>query len=129
MVDMQRLTRLGFEDVEPEHLNAGTWRKILLSEERLQGARSCVGYSNFAPGTVTDSIEHEVEEFAFVVAGTGELRGDGEVVHFQPHDLLYIPAGSWHSIANTGAAEVVMVFGFPTPRYPATRKREPWSGP
>lgn len=120
---MPGLTRLGFDDVQPEYLNAGTWRKILLSEERLPGARSCVGYSNFSPGTITSPIVHEVEEFAFVVTGTGEIRGDDEVVAFGAHDMLYIPEGSWHSIANTGESDVVMVFGFPSPSYPATRGR------
>ena len=77
---MPGLARLGFDDVQPEHLNTGTWRKILLSEDVIPGARSCVGYSNFSPGTVTSPIVHETEEFAFVVTGTGEMRGDDEVV-------------------------------------------------
>jgi len=117
------LARLGFDDVQPEYLNAGTWRKILLSEDVIPGARSCVGYSNFSPGTVTSPIVHETEEFAFVVTGTGEMRGDDEMVPFAAYDTLYIPAGSWHSIANTGDSDVVMVFGFPSSRYPATRGR------
>jgi mannose-6-phosphate isomerase-like protein (cupin superfamily) len=119
----QRVIRLGFDDVQPEHLNAGTWRKIVLSEERLEGVRSCVGYSNFSPGTVTDPIAHEVEEFAFVVKGSGEIRDDEHVVRFGPFDTLYFPAGAWHAIANTGSEDIVMVFGFPASRYPATRKR------
>jgi len=122
---MPLFVRLGFDDVQPEHLNTGTWRKVLLSEESVPGARSCVGYSNFSPGTVTSPIVHEVEEFAFVVTGTGEMRGDDEIVTFRGNDMLYISAGSWHSIANTGDSDVVMVFGFPSPRYPATRGRAP----
>jgi quercetin dioxygenase-like cupin family protein len=121
---MVGLTRLAFDDIEKEHLNSGTWRKILLSDELLPGSNSCLGYSNFSSGTVTDPIVHEVEEFAFVAQGSGELRGDGELISFKPFDTLFIPAGRWHSIANTGAEDVVMVFGFPSPRYPATRKRE-----
>ncbi len=126
---MQRLARLPFDEVKPEHLNAGTWRKILLSADRLPGVHSCVGYSNFAPGTVTTPIAHEVEEFAFVLTGTGELRGDNELVPFQQYDMLYIPAGSWHAIANTGETDVVMVFGFPSPRYPVTQTRQSPSRP
>jgi mannose-6-phosphate isomerase-like protein (cupin superfamily) len=125
VTDVQRMARLGFDEVQAEHLNAGTWRKILLDEERVAGARSCMGYSNFSPGTVTSPIAHEVEEFAFVVTGAGEMRGDEEVVSFRAFDTLYIPAGSWHSIANTGDSDVVMVFGFPSPRYPATHSRAP----
>lgn len=119
----RELKRLSFDEVEPEYLNAGTWRKILLSGERLPGAQSCLGYSNFAAGSITDPIVHEVEEFAFVIQGTGELRGDTADIVFRAFDTLHIPAGCWHSIANTGDEDIVMIFGFPAPQYPATQKR------
>lgn len=121
---MGTLAKVEFDAVPREGLGeGGTWRKILLSENSVVGARSCLGYSSFAPGDVTEPIVHEEEEFCFVVKGRGELRGDDQVVAFGERDALLIPAGTWHSIANMGGEEVVMVFGFPAPRYPVTRRR------
>ena len=77
----------------------------------------------FTPGTALQPVCHETEELAFVVSGSGELRLDGDDVPFGPGDALHIPAGVWHAVANTGDADVVMVFGFPHPDYPPTERR------
>ena len=36
---------------------------------------------------------------------------------------LYIPAGVWHAVVNTGNEPVTMVFAFPHPDYPPTERR------
>jgi quercetin dioxygenase-like cupin family protein len=38
---------------------------------------------------------------------------------------IFIPAGVWHSVANTGVEPVTMVFAFPHPEYPPTDRRPP----
>lgn len=38
---------------------------------------------------------------------------------------LSLTEGVRHAVANTGGVDVVTVFGFPTPNYPATEQREP----
>jgi quercetin dioxygenase-like cupin family protein len=69
---------------------------------------------------------HETEEVAYVLAGAGELRVDGaDPVPFAAGQGVFIPAGIWHAVANTGSHDVTMVFGFPHPRYPPTQRREP----
>ena len=87
------------------------------------GSESSLGYSVFTPGTVLAAVRHEVEEVAYVAAGSGELRLDDGAVSFREGDALHIPAGVWHAVANTGADDVVMVFGFPHPDYPPTERR------
>ena len=67
---------------------------------------------------------HETEEVAYVVSGSGELRLDREKVPFTAGEGLFVPAGVWHAVANTGGEDVVMVFGFPHPDYPPTKRRE-----
>jgi quercetin dioxygenase-like cupin family protein len=59
-----------------------------------------------------------------VISGSGELRLDGGPVAFAGGQGVHIPAGVWHAVANTGDADVVMVFGFPHPDYPPTQRRE-----
>jgi len=105
-------------DVEPIELPKGSWSRMLA-----KGERSSLGYSVFTPGTELQPVCHETEEVAYVVSGTGELRLDEEVVRFAEGDALTIPAGVWHAVVNTGAEDVVMVFGFPHPDYPPTERR------
>jgi quercetin dioxygenase-like cupin family protein len=96
---------------------------MLVTSERVGANASSLGYSVFTPGTELAPVRHETEEVAYVVAGSGELRLDGETVAFREGDALHIPAQTWHAVANTGDADVVMVFGFPHPDYPPTERR------
>ena len=96
---------------------------MILSSETAPGIASSLGYSVFTPGTVTGMVAHEAEEVAYVLAGRGELRTDGEPVAFAADQALHIPPGLWHAVANTGDDDLVMVFGFPRPAYPPTERR------
>ena len=112
------VTTVRLQEVEPIELPQGSWSRILL-----KGEASSLGYSVFTPGAVVGPVRHETEEVAYVVAGSGELRLEGESVPFGQGDALHIPAGVWHAVANTGDEDVVMVFGFPHPGYPPTERR------
>ena len=96
---------------------------MLVTDGRVDGNASSLGYSVFTPGTVLTPVRHEAEEFAYVVSGEGELRLDDEAVPFRAGDAMHIPAGVWHAVANTGDDDVVMVFGFAHPDYPPTERR------
>jgi mannose-6-phosphate isomerase-like protein (cupin superfamily) len=96
---------------------------MVLTRDTTPGILSSLGYSVFTPGTTTGMVAHEVEEVAYVLSGTGELRTDEGAVPFAADQALHIPAGLWHAVANTGAENVVMVFGFPHPAYPPTERR------
>jgi quercetin dioxygenase-like cupin family protein len=100
-----------------------SWSRMLVTAKTVAGNRGSLGFSVFTPGTATAPVRHETEEVAYVVSGRGELRLEGEAVPYQGGDALFIPAGVWHAVANTGAEDVVMVFGFPHPDYPPTERR------
>jgi quercetin dioxygenase-like cupin family protein len=110
-------------DVPRIPLPKGSWSRMVVNRDRAEGNASSLGYSVFLPGTVTSFVKHAVEETAFVVAGRGELRLDDGAVAFGPNDALFIPSGVWHAVANTGEADVIMVFAFPHPDYPPTERR------
>jgi quercetin dioxygenase-like cupin family protein len=120
---MGAVTVVPLESVEPIELPQGSWSRMLVTEGRVPGNASSLGYSVFKPGAVVGPVKHEVEEAAYVVSGSGELRLDDEAVPFREGDAVHIPAGVWHAVANTGEADVVMVFGFPHPDYPPTERR------
>ena len=107
----------------PIPLPNGSWSRMVLTAETAPGIASSLGYSVFTPDTSTGMVAHEVEEVAYVLAGRGELRTDGEPVPFRAGQALHIPPALWHAVANTGDEDVVMVFGFPHPDYPPTERR------
>jgi quercetin dioxygenase-like cupin family protein len=112
------------ESADPIELPQGSWSRMLVTTGRVDGNAASLGYSVFTPGTVLAPVRHETEEVAYVVSGSGELRLDDGAVPFRQGDALHIPAGVWHAVANTGEADVVMVFGFPHPEYPPTERRD-----
>jgi quercetin dioxygenase-like cupin family protein len=114
---------VALESVEPIELPGGSWSRMLVTEDRVDGNASSIGYSVFKPGSSTASVSHETEEVAYVVSGSGRLDTDEGEVRFQTGDALHIPPHTWHAVVNDSDAEVVMVFGFPHPDYPPTERR------
>jgi putative monooxygenase len=110
------------EDVPLIDLSGGSWSRLLLTGDGV-GAAPTLGCSSFAPGTATVMLSHATEELAYVMSGTGELRLGDAAVPYAAGQALYIPAGVWHAVANTGDEPVTMVFAFPHPTYPPTERR------
>lgn len=117
------VTVVSRDEVDPIPLPNGSWSRMVLTRETAPGITGSLGYSVFTPGTTTGMVSHEVEEVAFVLAGSGEIRTDGAPALFRAGQALHIPPGLWHAVANTGDEDVVMVFGFPHPDYPLTERR------
>lgn len=115
---------VALEEVAPVALPGGSWSRVLLTGERV-ASTSALGISSFAAGTSTAMLSHATEELAYVLTGHGELRLEAEAVPYAAGEALYIPAGVWHAIANTGSEPVTMVFAFPHPDYPPTERRDP----
>ena len=111
------------ESVDPIELPGGSWSRMLVTDQRVDGNVSSIGYSVFKPGSATTSVSHEAEEVAYVVSGSGRLETDEGEVRFAAGDALHIAPGTWHAVVNDSDADVIMVFGFPHPDYPPTDRR------
>jgi mannose-6-phosphate isomerase-like protein (cupin superfamily) len=122
---MAGLVRVEFDDVAARELANGGWSKLVIAEDRVSDNVACLGYGSFPPGSVTQSVKHETEELFFIVQGTGEVRLEDGSVPFSARDAFFVPAGTWHAVANTGDEDVVTVFTFPSRTYPPTEQREP----
>ncbi len=122
---MSEVRVIGLDQVPPIELPRGSWSRMLVTKERVEGNESALGFSVFTPGTEVPQVAHEVEEAAYVVSGRGELRLDREGVPFKEGDALFIPPGVWHAVVNTGEEDMTMVFCFPHPEYPPTDRRDP----
>lgn len=117
------VTVIPLDQVNEIPLPNGSWSKMMLTGDAVSGIVSSLGYSVFTPGTELSMVSHEVEEVAYVVAGTGELRTEQGAVPFKAGDAIHIAPHIWHAVVNTGDADVIMVFGFPYPAYPPTERR------
>jgi quercetin dioxygenase-like cupin family protein len=113
---------VAISEVAAIDLPGGSWSRLLLTGDSV-GAATTLGCSSFAAGTSTAMLSHATEELAYVMSGVGELRMEDAVVPFAAGQALYIPAGVWHAVVNTGDAPVTMVFAFPHPTYPPTERR------
>ncbi len=120
---MSALQRVAPGNIPANALQNGSWSKMLITRDQINGNQSSLGISLFTPNTVSTAIAHQVEELIYVVRGCGELRTDGDMVSFVPGDALFVPPGVWHWVANTGSDDVEMIFSFPSPRYPQTERR------
>lgn len=120
---MSAVKTIASGDIPPHVLQNGSWNRMLITRDQVDGNESSLGISLFTPGTVSTAIAHEVEELIYVTRGRGELRTDGDAVSFAPGDALFVPPRVWHWVANTGGEDVEMIFSFPSPNYPATERR------
>jgi quercetin dioxygenase-like cupin family protein len=120
---MSSVRAIKLEDVPATNLTNGSWSRMLITRDHVDSNQGALGVSLFTPGTVSQAIAHAVEELIYVTRGRGELRTDGETVHFLPGDALFVPPGAWHWVANTGSEDVEMIFSFPSPSYPQTERR------
>lgn len=117
------VTVVPLDQVNEIPLPNGSWSKMVLTGDSVSGIVSSLGYSVFKPGTELSMVSHEVEEVAYVVAGTGELRTEQGAAPFKEGDAIHIAPHIWHAVVNTGVADVIMVFGFPYPAYPPTERK------
>ena len=117
---MRGVTVVRLDDVDPVPLPKDSWSRVLISSATVGDNVSCMGYSVFTPGMATDDLSHEVEELAYVVSGSGELRLEDGVVPVTEGSAAYIAAHVWHTVVNTGDDDLVMVFAFTSSDYPPT---------
>ena len=117
------VTVVPLDQVNEIPLPNGSWSKMVLTGDSVSGIVSSLGYSVFKPGTEMAPVSHEVEEVAFVIAGSGELRTDQDAIPFTAGDAIHIAPRLWHSVVNTGDEDVIMVFGFPYQAYPPTDRK------
>jgi quercetin dioxygenase-like cupin family protein len=59
---------------------------------------------DFAPGVVAPSHSHPGEEIVYAIEGSMEYQLEGrQPVTLKPGEVLFIPAGTIHSVKNVGS--------------------------
>lgn len=72
-----------------------------------------VSLAKLQPGLAYETHSHaDHEEIYYIIGGKGKIRIDEEVARFRDGDVIYIPRGAKHSIANDGEEMVeFLAFG------------------
>ena len=122
---MSRAKVVSLEDVDPVELPMGSWSRLLVTADTVEGNSSTIGYSIFKAGLVAADLSHSVEELAFVVSGRGVIRLEDDELGVRAGQALFVPARMWHTVVNDSDEDLAMVFSFPLPDYPPTERRDP----
>lgn len=120
--DRGHVTSVALGAPEPAGSIDSSSSEILMTSGTSTAPPYALGRGHFPAGTESDAILHDVDEWMFVVAGTGELRTPASSTRFTANDLLRIPAGTWHCVASGPEGAVISLFGFPSNGYPSTRR-------
>src|SRR5919107_3700840 len=82
---------------------AGTKRTDLQRHDLSAPGREVVQVRvDFDPGYVAPRHTHPGEEIIYVLEGTLEYEIDGRTATVKPGDVLFVPAGTPHSVKNVG---------------------------
>ncbi len=92
------------------------WGRInILSSAGLTGAEHfSFGIAQSLPGTGHSKHNHPgAEEIIYILSGEGEhVMDDQPPVKIKPGACIYIPAGEYHSTANTGNSPLISVIAY-----------------
>ena len=64
--------------------------------------------AGFALGGAT----HEEDEIYYILSGHGKLQLDDEIIDVFPNQVIFIPAGCFHALDNSGSDEDMCILTF-----------------
>ena len=99
-------------EVKPFVLDASYSSKMLLDDSVVGTRVIHINEGTLKGGFNTGGGEHEVDEIYYVVKGEAVLHLDDETFDIKPGSLVYIPAGTFHSLDNKSASEDFILLTF-----------------
>ena len=88
----------------------------LCNAELQPGAEQTVGICRIHPAQRNPVHYHpNCEEVLYLLAGTGDHSFDGQIISLAPGNVVRIPAGVRHNLANTGDETIVCLICFSSP--------------
>ena len=95
---------------EPFTTKDGSVIRSLLDQANAPVRNQSLAEATLPSGTHTQPHRHPVtEEFYYVLRGEGLMRVDHEEQPVGPGDAILIPAGTSHTLANTGSDDLVIL--------------------
>ena len=107
-------------DIEQETLENGTFRTVVFTGEQTQ-----LTVMSLEPGESIGREAHEgTDQFLRVERGSGRVElGRSEDTVDETHEVsddwaIFVPAGVWHDLINTGADELKLYSLYSPPEHP-----------
>lgn len=87
--------------------------RFLVDEQKAGTDDFLLGWTVLPPGARHDRHRHhDADEFFVVLQGSGMIYTDDGSEAAGRGDVVYTPRGHWHGFDNTGAEDVVLVWGW-----------------
>ena len=88
----------------------GSTIRSLLDRTNSTAANQSLAEATVPPGGATEPHRHpEAEEIYYILSGAGRMTVGDETRDVGPLDAILIPPGARHTIANTGAVDLVFL--------------------
>lgn len=98
-------------DIEGTEFPAGRRTRVMIGKNgAIIGEKFCQGYVMVHPDGGIPEHEHETVESYTILSGEGEVTVEGETEKVKAGDYIFIPSGKPHSLLNTGAQEMHLMF-------------------
>ncbi len=68
-----------------------------------------INHGTVMPGYALGGDTHEEDEIYYILSGHGKLRLDDETVEIYPNQIIFIPAGVFHALDNSGSSEPMTI--------------------
>jgi mannose-6-phosphate isomerase-like protein (cupin superfamily) len=93
----------------PNH-HGGALSKPLVMPQTLASRQLDYRISLYQPMAYVELHSHEIQEQVYhVLEGEGLMHIDGKAHVVRKHDVIFLPPGVTHSIANTGLVDLVFI--------------------
>ena len=99
-------------EVKPFVLDASYTSRMLLDDSVVGTKTIHINEGTLKGGFNTGGGDHEVDEIYYVVKGEAVLHLDDETYDIKPGSLIFIPAGTFHSLDNKSETEDFVLLTF-----------------
>ena len=87
--------------------------KTLISSDITASDSLTMGYSEIMPGAKFSRHRHAQPEVYYILEGSGSVEIEGQSYPVQPGTAVFLPGNALHTLINTGAGPLRLVYTFP----------------
>jgi quercetin dioxygenase-like cupin family protein len=117
---LEPATILKIKSVETFQRGDGVLTTLLVGAARIPEAKFTSGLTSFPPGRNVPFHSHNCGEQVLVLEGEAEVEVDGRATRLGKHDSAYISANKPHRYRNIGAAPLLILWIYDSPRVTRT---------
>lgn len=97
------------EVMETTYIAHGGAVAQMILDRRVLKELGFLAIASLGQGRTIEAHVDPMEEIYFILSGEGEMTVDDETRHVRPGDAIWIPAGSHHSLVNSGKEDCIIL--------------------